>query len=249
MHIDRSILCGIVINTLRKMAKHRIHKGFKLTWNEWVDIDFLCWLSQEIVMLDPKQNCRMVGSVKDWDGLDHNKSLFYTVDGCGLPIGNLTSQLLSNVYLNVFDQFMKREMKCKRYGRYVDDSYVVSADKEWLLSMVPRIREFLCEELHLELHMGKLHIYKVSNGVEFLGAYIKPYVNYISNESLNRMLSSVRSLNMRDKCSVWHSVNSYLGVLCHYASFNIRSRLFLTEAFLKIATFNRSMTQMSKPQE
>ena len=249
MHIDRKILCELAVGTLRKIARHRVTKGYALTCENWVDIDFLCWLSKEIIMLDPKKNCRMVGTVDDWNGLDHNKSLFYTMDGCGLPIGNLTSQLLSNVYLNEFDQFMKRILKCKHYGRYVDDSFVVSTDKEWLLSLVPQVRTFLRDRLHLELHMGKLHIQNVWYGTEFLGAFIKPYCTYISNESLNRMLASVRAMNMKDKLAVWHSVNSFLGVLSHYASFNIRARMFLTEDFLKIGTFNRSMTQMSKPQQ
>ena len=100
MHIDRQILLDIVVRTLRKMANHRIARGHRLTWANWIDLDFVAWLSEEIIMLDPKQNCKIVGTVEDWEGLDHSKSLFYTMDGCGLPIGNLTSQLLSNVYLN-----------------------------------------------------------------------------------------------------------------------------------------------------
>lgn len=178
MHIDRQILLDIVLKTLRKMANHRIARGHKLTWNNWIDTDFVAWLSEEIIMLDPKQNCKIVGTVEDWEGLDHSKSLFYTMDGCGLPIGNLTSQLLSNVYLNEFDQYMKRTLKCKHYGRYVDDSFVVSTDKDWLLSLVPLIQEFLRDRLHLELHMGKLHIVSSKYGAEFLGGFIKPYRIY-----------------------------------------------------------------------
>ena len=84
-----------------------------------------------------------------------SKSLFYTDENCGLPIGNLTSQLLSNVYLNILDQYIKRVLKCKHYGRYVDDFYIVSQDKEKLLSYIPLIKSFLKEELLLDLHMGK----------------------------------------------------------------------------------------------
>ena len=91
MHIDRKILLDIVLKTLRQMRNHRIARSNKLTWSNWIDMDFVAWLSEEIIMLDPKKNCKMVGSVKDWEGLDHSKSLFYTMDGCGLPIGNLTS--------------------------------------------------------------------------------------------------------------------------------------------------------------
>jgi retron-type reverse transcriptase len=245
MHIDRKILLDIVLKTLHRMKNHRIAHGHKLTWGNWIDIDFVEWLSEEIIMLDPKRHCKMVGTVDDWEGLDHSKSLFYTMDGCGLPIGNLTSQLLSNVYLNEFDQFMKRKLKCKHYGRYVDDSFVVSVDRQRLLSMVPEIREFLQDRLHLELHMGKLHIVNVRYGAEFLGGFVKPYRTYISNESLNRMTNSVAAMNMRKPRDVWASVNSFLGVLYHYASFNIRTRMFFNSRLLTIGMYNLDMTQFT----
>lgn len=245
MHIDRHILLDIVLKTLRKMANHRINSRSSLTWKNWIDMEFVAWLSEEIIMLDPKQNCKVVGSVEDWEGLDHSKSLFYTMDGCGLPIGNLTSQLLSNVYLNEFDQYMKRELHCKHYGRYVDDSFVVSTDKDWLLSLVPQIREYLREHLHLELHMGKLRIVNSKYGAEFLGGFVKPHRTYTSNESLNRMMTSVSSMDMRKPHDVWASVSSFLGVLSHYSSFNIRSRIFFNSELLKIGTFNREMTQFT----
>lgn len=139
---------------------------------------------------------------------------------------------------------MKRELHCKHYGRYVDDSFVVSCDREWLLSLVPRVSEFLRDRLHLELHMGKLHIIDTHMGVEFLGGYVKPFVTYISHASLKRMMSSVRSLNTSNHESVWLSVNSFLGVLSHYASFNIRCQLFLTPEILSIGTFNGDVTEM-----
>lgn len=245
MHIDRQILLDIVLKTLKKMANHRIVCGHKLTWNNWIDMDFVSWLSKEIIMLDPKQNCKIVGTVEDWDGLDHSKSLFYTDEGCGLPIGNLTSQLLSNVYLNEFDQYMKRVLHCKHYGRYVDDSFVVSSDRDWLLSLVPHIRTYLKEHLHLELHMGKLHVVSCQQGVEFLGGFVKPYRNYISNESLDRMLHSVSKINLRDHAATWASLNSFLGVLSHYSSFNVRSRMFFNPELLTLGKFNQGITQFT----
>ena len=100
MHIDRRILNDIATGTLRRMATHRTDAGNGQTWADVVDVDFLCWLTEQIVMIDPKTSCKVVGRPEEWQGLDYNKSLFHTPDGCGLPIGNLTSQLLSNVYLN-----------------------------------------------------------------------------------------------------------------------------------------------------
>ena len=82
-------------------------------------------------------------------------------------------------------------------------------------------------------------------GAEFLGGFIKPYRIYISNESLNRMMVSVASMNMRNPNDVWASVNSFLGVLSHYSSFNIRSRMFFNSELLKLGTFNREMTQFT----
>ena len=117
IHIDRRILNDIATGTLRRMATHRTEAGNGQTWDDVVDVDFLCWLTEKIVMIDPKKSCKIVGKPEEWQGLDYNKSLFHTPDGCGLPIGNLTSQLLSNVYLNEFDQYMKRDLHCKHYGR------------------------------------------------------------------------------------------------------------------------------------
>ncbi len=77
------------------------------------------------------------------------------IDGCGLPIGNLSSQLFSNVYMNVFDQYVKRKLKCHHYGRYVDDAYIVSDDREYLNNLISEITSFLEEELGLKVHPYK----------------------------------------------------------------------------------------------
>ena len=139
----------------------------------------------------------------------------------GLPIVNLTSQLYSNVYLNEFDQFVKRVLLARHYGRYVDDSTIVNASHEWLLGQVPTIREFLYYGLSLELHMGKLHIREVSQGVEFLGAFIKPYRDYVSNKTLGRIIRNVQQLDIRDCRHMNATMQSYQGFLKHTASHNI----------------------------
>ena len=241
MHIDRNILLDIAIGTIRKMATHRIDSSSPQTWGDVIDIDFLCWLSREIIMLDPKTSCKIVGQAEDWDGLDHNKSLFHTPDGCGLPIGNLTSQLLSNVYLNEFDQFMKRELKCRHYGRYVDDSYVISCDKDWLLGLIPKIDDFMHEHLHLELHRGKTHIRDVRYGVEFLGGYVKPHRTYMSHAAVGRLRQSINRLPKGNRWQLFRSVNAMLGVLAHFDSFRLRKQLFDVERFTRYGYFDSDM--------
>ena len=246
MHINRQMLFDIATKSLLAMSKHKVTKGEAKTWADVIDMDFVLWLTREIVLLDPKINCELVGSWDNWLGLDRSKSLFFTNDGCGLPIGNLTSQLFSNVYLNVFDQYVKRELKCKHYGRYVDDAYIVSCDKDWMMSLVPKIRKFLKAKLGLDLHMGKLHVCNVANGVEFLGAFVKPFRRYVANQSLRRVRSNISQIDFTDHEKVFRTVNSYLGMMIHYASYNLRNELFMQSEFLKVAPYDADMTKMKK---
>ncbi|MBR0263908.1 MAG: hypothetical protein IJQ60_08490 [Prevotella sp.] len=243
MHIVRKRLLEIATGSLRKMATHRWQDG--KTWSDVLDMDFLTWLTEVIVMLDPRENCIIVGDKENWEGLDPAKSMLHLEDGLGLPIGNLTSQLFSNVYLNPFDQFMKRELKCRYYGRYVDDAIIVSHDKEWLLSLVPRIQAYLKAELGLELHMGKLQISEVHHGIEFLGSYIRHYRTYVSRNTLQRIEKKIALLDFSKPQKILRSVNSYLGIFQHTASYNIRRRLFMKEEYLKIGVFDADMTKIT----
>ena len=245
MHIVRKKLLEIATGTLRKMSTHRISKDSPTTWQDVLDMDFLIWLTEIIVMLDPTKNCIIVGDLSDWDGLDPYKSMLNLGDGLGLPIGNLTSQLFSNVYMNVFDQFMKRILKCRYYGRYVDDAIIISSDKEWLLSLVPEIQKFLKEELGLDLHMGKLTISEVHKGIEFLGAYIKPWRTYVSRRTLERVVKKLAVMDLSKAQKVLRSVNSYLGIFQHTSSYRLRRMLFWKPEFLKLGVFDKDMTKIT----
>jgi hypothetical protein len=253
MHINRLKLLGIATNSLKKMSTHRvgltddvpIPSGVLLTdattWKEIRDMDFILWLTEQIVMLDPMENCIIVGDDSDWDGIDRAKCMRYVEKGLALPIGNLTSQLYSNVYLNVFDQFVKRTLLCRHYGRYVDDSTMIDPDKEWLLQQAPVVREFLYDELGLELHMGKLHIQEVHHGVEFLGAFVKPYREYVSNKTLDRIRGRMREVDLRNAESASRTIGSYLGILSHTASYNLRREIFDTKDIAQIIEFDAEM--------
>ena len=107
---------------------------------------------------------------------------------CGLPIGNLTSQLFSNVYLHEFDSFVKNDLEFTYYGRYVDDFILIHPDKQSLLTAKEKIRTYLKENCQLELHPNKIYLQHYQKGVSFLGEYIKPYRNYISNRTKKKFL-------------------------------------------------------------
>ena len=243
MHIDRRRLLDITLGQLRRMAAH----GFvgnasercsrcsgtlggvpHYRWRDVVDMGFVEWLTEVIVMQDPTESCRRRGSLLDWQGLSRDKSLFHSPAGCGLPIGNLTSQLFSNVYLNELDQYAKRVLRCRHYGRYVDDFYVVSADREWLLSLQAPLERFLHDRLGLTVNQGKTRLCDVRQGVEFLGAYLKPRRRYVSNTTLGRMEHKIPGMALLQNPEQLRSrLNSLLGLLSHYRSYRLRRRLFL----------------------
>ncbi len=225
MHIDRGILLSLCRDTLAKTTQ-RMSEAEARRLRLCPDREFVDYLLNTILNTNPLENCHHLGKPSDWDKLPREKSLFHSPPGCGLPIGNLSSQLFSNVYMNVFDQFMKRRLGCKHYGRYVDDSYVVADSKERLRSLVPQIRDFLHTTLHLDINERKLQIADTRHGVEFLGAYIKPFRTYVARKSLSRMERKVRELRHAKRMSLACSVNSFLGVLSHYKSYRIRRVLF-----------------------
>ena len=242
MHINREKLLRIAADRLRKMSTHRIGLSEDIegipscvlltpatTWADIRDFDFILWLTEQIVMLDTMANCQIVGDLSDWDDIDHAKCMRFAAPGLALPIGNLTSQLFSNVYLNPFDQFIKRVILCRHYGRYVDDSTQIDPDHEWLISQVPREREFIADELGLQLHMGKLHIREVHQGVEFLGAFLKPYRDYVSRSTFERITLKLQQLDLHDEEKAQRTIDSYLGILSHTASYRMAQSIGLSK--------------------
>lgn len=113
--------------------------------------------------------------------------------GIGLPLGNLTSQLFANVYMNRFDQWVKHKLKARHYVCYADDFVFLSRNKNWLESIIPRIQEFLQINLKLSLHPDKLFLKTVASGVDFLGWVNFPDHRLLRNKTKRRMLRNIRS--------------------------------------------------------
>ncbi len=132
------------------------------------------FLWDKIIFDDPTVGVRLRGSRRDWEDLPKAKSLFHAKPGCGIVIGNLTSQLLSNVYLDSLDRYVTQELGLKHYGRYVDDFYMISQDKAKLVESISKIRDFL-EVKGLVLHPNKIFLQEISRGVPFLGAVVYPH--------------------------------------------------------------------------
>jgi len=128
----------------------------------------------------------------------------------GLPLGNLTSQLLVNVYMNAFDQFIKHSLKAKYYIRYADDFVMLSHDKERLRNQLPRISEFLENKLKLSLHPEKVFIKTLSSGVDFLGWTHFPNHRVLRTAAKRRMFKNLTLKHGNDG-----TVQSYFGLLQH----------------------------------
>jgi len=128
----------------------------------------------------------------------------------GLPLGNLTSQLLVNIYMNKFDQFVKHKIKAKYYIRYADDFVILSDDKKPLIDMLPKIKDFLENELKLYLHPKKVSINTIASGVDFLGWVLFPDHRIIRTVTKQRMFRGIRNKKGKPE-----TVQSYLGLISH----------------------------------
>lgn len=124
----------------------------------------------------------------------------------GIPIGNLTSQIFANIYLNAFDQWVLSGLRPRAYLRYGDDFLLLEAEHLKLLSHRTQAAQFLEKALKLPLHPRNSHIGKVRQGVKFLGLDLFPAGKRIQKQSWKRIDSRFESSN----CS------SYLGFI-HFA--------------------------------
>lgn len=200
------------------------------------DIDLMMWLLQKIIFHDHTAQCLIKGERKNWIGLPTTKSLFYAKQNCGLPIGNLTSQLFGNIYLDGLDHFILSTLGHRHYGRYVDDLLFVHSERTALKSLVPVIREYLSQELSLELHPKKIYLQHYTKGVGFLGVFLKPRhivprhrlkgsfyrAVKIWNATLEKNLGN---FSQEQRADFLASMNSYLGGMSTCQTRRLRQRM------------------------
>lgn len=127
----------------------------------------------------------------------------------GIPIGNLTSQLFANVYMNELDQFVKHTLKIRYYMRYNDDFVMVSNLRDELENWLLQIRHFLSEKLKLELHPNKIVLRTYPQGIDFLGYVQFPHYRVLRTKTKWRILKKI------SQGTGEQSLHSYLGVLSH----------------------------------
>jgi len=233
MSINRELLYKKVEAMLGKYAERKNDRGVK--WKDTMDMDQTLYLLKEIIFDDPTLNSRMKGKREEWDLLPKSKSLFHSPPGCGLPIGNLTSQLFSNIYLTDFDNYVKRTLGMQHYGRYVDDFYIVHENRDLLKQLPGVIARYLKEELGLTLHPKKIVLCEVEKGVSFLGVHVKPYRDYVITRTkcninkamrdINHDLGKKKELTKQELKTLYATINSYFGYLQKCSTFFLRRKL------------------------
>ena len=189
-------------------------------------------LITQVINHDPRTNVFLKSKKELWDILPAHKSLFNAKKNKGLPIGNLTSQFFSNVYLNPLDQFVKHTLKIKYYCRYVDDVLLMHYDPKYLNYCYDMIDDFLKRNLDLCLNPRKKNMNHVSKGFDFVGHVIKPNRIYLRNTISKKSFDTIKEWEKdknrykEENLTIFRNkLNSYLGMYIHVNGYRLRKKL------------------------
>jgi hypothetical protein len=187
---------------------------------------------------DPILNC----SKEKFNLVPHHKRLGGTGD-TGLPIGNLSSQFFANIYLNELDQYVKRVLGVKAYGRYVDDLYMISQDMQFLNDCFYKMQSFVKDRLAIEFHPNKTSRNTLDKGVNFCGYVVKPYRKYVRRRSTNAMINVAQSKQKTEDFEKWKErINSYLSLCRHASTYKLRKQI----AIYSGAAFNGKLEYVKR---
>jgi retron-type reverse transcriptase len=149
----------------------------------------------------------------------------------GAPIGNLTSQLFANIYMNELDQFIKHNLRIRYYIRYTDDFVIIHQNKDYLLKIKNEVANFIESRLKLSLHPEKVQIIKYRQGIDFLGYVTLPEALVLRTKVCHRIFKKLEQKVKQFKTgkireeTLLRSIDSYLGVLSHANSYKLEQEL------------------------
>ncbi len=166
--------------------------------------------------------------------LPAHKRLCHAAPGCGLPVGNLTSQFFANVYLNALDQFVKHTLKVRHYVRYVDDFVLLGDSPAQLLAWKVQIAAFLQQHLALKLR-DDARLQPCTRGVDFLGYEVFSHHRRVRKRVVRHCRAKLqawyqqherRGLRPSDIAQLQSLLGSYWGHFAHANSVRLRRQLF-----------------------
>lgn len=187
----------------------------------------ILWLSKVVIFHNSADNYTYKGDKSLLALIPPHKSLINKDKFLGMPIGNLTSQFLANVYLNELDQFATKTLKIKGYGRYVDDFVIFANSRKEIKNWREQIKDFLQRQLGLELHPKKQQIQPTSHGLPFVGYFIKPYGVTVRRNVIKTLKNKIYNWVQagEDITTIAPSLNSYYGHLGKAKSTRLRRHL------------------------
>lgn len=217
---------GYFMSLPRKKLYERVMWGLKQQYTEGSRVyRLLSFLWREVIFDDPTDHVRRRGALSNWDALPRSKSLFCQKPGQGIVIGNLSSQLLSNIYLDPLDRYVTMELGYKHYGRYVDDFYFVVTEEEFPQAKrdIYAIENYLLS-MGLILHPKKRYIQEVHHGIAFLGVVVYPG-RIIAGK---RIVQFFREAALLYSCGIVdeRSITSYLGHMKYMDARKVQKKIF-----------------------
>lgn len=179
------------------------------------------WLVNKIIMNRPQVGCNIVSPLWKWDVLGPERSMFNQDEFHGLAIGNLTSQFFANFYLGYLDYHITQDLGVGNwYGRYMDDFICLSKSREHLKYVARDVRKWCPKQLGIKINLDKLYLQSIHHGVKFIGVDIKPGRIYCGERTIKNFKTYLRNGGTQKEV-----INSYLGNLGHYSSWNIRKKI------------------------
>lgn len=218
LFISDSFSCRKEKGTHKAMERFKTlayHIGQNHTKTAWVlkcDIKkFFASIDQEVLL------ALLAKRIQDRDTLWLLKRILESFDsghaGKGLPLGNITSQLFANVYMNELDQLVKHQLRVRCYIRYADDFVFLSDSKDELLVLLPMVKQFISQKLKLMVHPDKIVLKTIASGVDFLGFVHFPHHRVLRSTTRRRMMRKIQG-KPEDA-----TLQSYLGLLKHGNTF------------------------------
>lgn len=157
---------------------------------------------------------------------------FHKETGKGVPLGNITSQIFANIYLNESDKFVENELKLKdRYVRYNDDFIIIGDDRKKLFENLEKIKNFLKEKLMLELPKEKTVFRKLKWGIDFCGCVVLPNAILLRNKTEGRMFGKINAITYKvslekiSQSDFRKIMDSYFGLLSHCKTYNLKGEI------------------------
>ena len=195
---------------------------WNLVENKIGNLSLTSKLLKQIIFEDPIETAVIINK-ESLNNIPKRKSLFYCPKDHGLCVGNLTSQFLSNVYLNELDKYAKHVLKIKYYVRYVDDIVIIDEDREKLYELKEKLNSWLITNRESYFQPNKTKIKPANSGINFVGIVIHPYRNYIRNMTKNNFYETINKFKALDHISKIeiNKIKGYSGIFKHTNSFNI----------------------------